>query len=451
MEDAVMDIVDVDQTGDIDTSLDVNVDSSNDSSVDQNESENPYAPKGSREYSQWLKAQQERLGEDPASKRFLRLSKDNHARLYQLQQLEPRGIDGIRERYAAVDSVVHGELKGVEAINALQDELRGVQEIDARLLAGDAAALKDLGEDFTTKALPQLVSPILDMVRENNPEAYSKAVLPHFVAALAQSDLVRDFNGMIDVLNQVPPAYLNDEQKRAWAADQLKNITGLAGNMGKWLNAQATKAGELPKPGTPTARQGQAEQTPEQKELEERRKGDEVQHWKTNINPKLDSHADKRFDELMRPFDKRLRLSKEARADLKSAWIGTAPRNGQPGTGVTGKAWANKGYSDQMGRYHGQKKADPDTVANFAKVEFDKHADMTLKALVDQRYKSFLNGKPSNGGKPAANDARPGPVAPGVTIVTAKPNNIDHKNTPIDWIHDKKYRLTDGKVVQWRP
>lgn len=442
MEDAVMDVVDVDQTGDIDTSLDVNVDSSNDSSVDQNESENPYAPKGSREYSQWLKAQQERLGEDPASKKFLRLSKDNHARLYQLQQLEPRGIDGIRERYAAVDSVIHGELKGVEAINALQDELRGVQDIDARLLAGDAAALKDLGEDFTTKALPQLAGPILDMVRENNPEAYSKAVLPHFVAALAQSDLVRDFNGMIDVLNQFPPAYLNDEQKRAWAADQLKNITGLAGNMGKWLNTQATKAGELPKHGAPTARPGQAEQTAEQKELEERRAGDEKAHWKDNIGTLTNAHADKRFDELMRPFDKRLRLGKEARADLKQTLV----------QGVTAKAKSNPDYASQMGRYHSQKKPDPTTVANFFGVEFDKHASNTLKALVTQRYGSFLNGKPANGSvKPEANGTRPSPVSPGVTIVTAKPNNIDHKNTPINWIHDKKYRLTDGKVVQWRP
>lgn len=437
MDDAVMDAV---ETTEIE-STEVGGEESGGEHQEEQQEENPYAPKGSREYSQWLKAQQERLGEDPASKKFLRLSKDNHARLYQLQQLEPRGIDGIRERYAAVDSVVHGELKGVEAINALQDELRGVQEIDARLLAGDAAALKDLGEDFTTKALPQLVSPILDMVRDNNPEAYSKAVLPHFVAALAQSDLVRDFNGMIDVLNQVPPAYLNDEQKRAWAADQLKNITGLAGNMGKWLNAQATKAGELPKPGTPTARPGQAEQTPEQKELEERRKGDVTQHWRENIGSVTNSHADKRFDELMRPFDKRLRLGKEARADLKQALV----------QGVTVKAKANKTYVDQMGRYHAQGKPDPATVANYFKVEFDKHAETTLKGLVTQRYGSFLNGKPAAGAKPAVNGARPGPVAPGVTIVTAKPNNIDHKNTPINWIHDKKYRLTDGKVVQWRP
>lgn len=437
----VMEAVETIEAPEIESSEDLSNHESGGEHQEEQQTDDPYAPKGSREYSQWLKAQQERLGDDPNSKKFLRLSKDNHARLYQLQQLEPRGIDGIRERYAAVDSVVHGELKGVEAINALQDELRGVQEIDGRLLAGDATALRDLGEDFTTKSLPQLAGPILDMVRENNPEAYSKAVLPHFVDALKSSDLVRDFNGMIDVLNQVPPAYLTADQKQAWAADQLKNIMGLAGNMGKWLNAQATKAGELPKPGVQTTKPGQTDLSPEQKELEERRKGDETAHWQQNITPKLDAHADKRFDELMRPFDKRLRLSKEARADLKQAVV----------QGVTAKAKANKGYVDQIGRYHATKKADPATVVNYAKVEFDKHAETTLKALVTQRYGSFLNGKPANGALKPVPGSKTGPVAPGVQIVSVKPKNIDFKATPLGWLHEKKYKTTDGKVVQWRP
>lgn len=435
MEDAVMDVVDAGEVVD----SGVSSEESGGEHQEQQQEENPYAPKGSREYSQWLKAQQERLGEDPTAKKFLRLSKDNHARLYQLQQLEPRGIDGIRERYAAVDSVVHGELKGVEAINALQDELRGVQDIDNRLLAGDATALKDLGEDFATKALPQLAGPILDMVREANPEAYSKAVLPHFVAALANSELVRDHNGIIDLLNQKPPDYLTAEQKQAWAVDQMKQIRGLAGNMTSWLNAQAAKAGELPKQGTQTAKSGQAELTPEQKELEERRKGDETTHWKENIGTLTNAHADKKFDELMRPYDKRLRLDKAARADLKQAFV----------QGITAKARSNKAYVDQMGRYHSQKKPDPNTVSNYFKVEFDKHAKTSLDSLVNQRYKPFLAGRPQAGAAKPAAGAKP--VAPGVTIVNAKPKNIDFKNTPLPWLHEKKYKTLDGKVVQWRP
>ena len=145
----------------------------------------------------------------------------------------------------------------------------------------------------------------------------------------------------------------------------------------------------------------------------------------------------------MRPFDKRLRLSKEARADLKQAVV----------QGVTAKAKANKGYVDQMGRYHGQKKADPATVVNYAKVEFDKHAETTLKALVTQRYGSFLSGKPAAAGaKPAVNAARSGPIPPGVRIVTAKPPNedVNWKATTPALRHENKFVLNKGGIVHWQ-
>ena len=64
------------------------------------EKDDPYSSKSSKAYSEWLKAQREAFKDDPNASKFLRLSKDNHARLYQLQQMEPRGIDGIREKYA---------------------------------------------------------------------------------------------------------------------------------------------------------------------------------------------------------------------------------------------------------------------------------------------------------------------------------------------------------------
>ncbi len=87
-------------------------------------------------------------------------------------------------------------------------------------------------------------------------------------------------------------------------------------------------------------------------------------------------------------------------------------------------------------------------LVNFAKVEFDKHAKTVMDGLVNQRYKSFLNG----GAKPAAahvsNGVKKGPVGPNVQFVTQKPSNIDYKNTPLDMIHKKQYRLLDGRIVQ---
>ena len=58
--------------------------------------DDPYSSKSSKEYSAWLKGLKD--ADPEVNGKFARLSKDNHARLYQLQQMEPRGLDGVRGR-----------------------------------------------------------------------------------------------------------------------------------------------------------------------------------------------------------------------------------------------------------------------------------------------------------------------------------------------------------------
>lgn len=387
-------------------------------------------------YRAWLKEQRDA---DPEKNgKYARLSKDNAERLREVSRIEQRGIDGIRETYAALDSVVHGELKGIAAVGAIQDDLRAVQETDALLEAGDPKALDILGEGFN-EGLAKLTPTILDRVRSSNPEAYAAAVLPHFVEALEGSDLVRTHNAIVDALLEKPADYLTEPQKQAWQTQQLKKLAGLVAANSNWLNAQQAKAKEIPKPGAAQPKPGQAKLTPEQERLQGYEKQEEEQHWKQNITPGLDKHADAKFDEAFRPYAKRLHLDKAATSDLKQSFV----------QGVTKKATSNPAYTQQMGRYHSQKKADPNTVLNFAKVEFDKHAKTVMEGLVKQRYNSFLNGRPQPIPKPT-NGAKPAPPSPGVQIVTVKPTNIDFKNTPLDWLHVKKYRTTDGKVVQVR-
>ena len=350
--------------------------------------------------------------------------------------MEPRGIDGVRETYALLQSVQHGELTGVEALSALQDEIRGIGDVDARIASGDAEVLNEF--DDTMKAgIVKMTPAILDMARQSDPEGYAAAVLPHFVEALRGSPLVQDFNGLIDVLNEAPPKWLTENQKSQWTEDRLQRVMGLAGKMGSWFNAQEKKVGDA-KLGAPGAKAG-AKPGDAPSELDTLRKEQQAQHWNTNIQPQVDAHAEKKFDEMFKPYDKRLRLDKSARDSLKQSFI----------QGVVKKAVANPVYKSQMSRYNSKRNPDPRTVTNFAKVEFDKHAKNVLDSIVNERYKPFLNGKPGpKPGTPAA--PRTSPPGPNVQVVTVRPQNIDFKNTPRDWIHQKKYRTTDGKIVQVR-
>jgi hypothetical protein len=165
-------------------------------------------------------------------------------------------------------------------------------------------------------------------------------------------------------------------------------------------------------------------------------------HWNTQIGPSLDNHASQTFQKLFAPYAGRLKLDANTTNALKMEFSRR----------VASTAAKDKTYMAQIGRYRAQKNPDPATVTNFAKVQFDKHAQTVLKGLVDERYKPFLNGKPKMAPSTTPNGAKAGPVAPGVKIVAVKPpmDKINHKATPIEWIREKKYRMYDGSIVQVR-
>ncbi len=398
------------------------------------------AAKADRDYKAWLKAQRDA---DPEKNgKFARQSKDNHERLRELVRTEPRGIEGIRETYAALDSVVHGELKGIAAVGAIQDELRGIAEVDAAIAEGKPEVLEQF-DDRMKVGIVKMTPAILDMAREMDSDAYSAAVLPHFVEALRNSELVRDFNGLVDVFNEAAPKWLTEGQKAQWQEDKMTRVTGLVAQMSKWFNAQAAKAGEL-KQVVPGKQGAKTEQTPEQTRIAELEKNERDAHWNTQITPNLDKHANAKFDEVFRPYAKRLNLDKGTAQALRSEFASRVSK-------MAAKPLADgkqNPYIQQIARYRQQGKPDPNTVLNFAKVEFDKHAKSVMEGLVNERYKSFLNGRPQ--AKPSVAGTKTAPAAPGVQIVTVKPKNIDFKATPLDWLHQKKYRTTDGKVVQVR-
>jgi hypothetical protein len=404
----------------------------------QQHQDDPYSSKASREYSAWLKSLRD--SGDPVAAKFARLAKDNHGAQFALRQLDPKGIDGVRERYALMDSVIHtdperGELHGAEAIAAMQDAVREYAEIDELLAQGDPKALESLGDDFNA-GLAKLAPTILDRIKGSDPEGYAAAVLPHFVDALSKSELVSNFNAMVDVLEEKPPSWLTEQQKTAWAADQQRKVVQLAAGMGTWLNAQARKAQELPKPGEPGKQNGTGKQFPNEEQTW--RKEQQESHWNTNITPKLDAHAAARFNELFRPYATRLKLDPPTAKALM----------GEFSKRVAGQAAKDKAYIGQIGRYRAMRNPDPATVVNYAKVNFDKHAKSVMEALVNERYKPFLNAK----ARPAApTNGNGAPPVRGVQDVSTKPadGTYDPRARSLDEIHAKIFHLNNGKTVRW--
>lgn len=390
----------------------------------------PYTTQFSREMRAALKQWEQA---NPEAAKFARVIRDNHARMFALNQLEPNGIDGVREKYAILDSLTHGDLKGPDALSAMQDYLAETEQLDALVASGDPRALDAFGEEFND-GLAKLTPAILDRIRQSSPEAYSAAVLPHFVDALMRSDMLRDFNSIVDVLNTTNDPRLDDKAKL-----QL-TIQGL-GKMAAWFNAQQENAGKLKEAPGPDKQRTQFEQDRAQFEQERQQA-----HWDSNIKPSAVRHENSKFDELFKPYQTRLKLDQAGIDDLRSAFKARLTQLGK----------SDAAYMDQMKRYRGQKNPDAAAVTNFVKNGINKHAKAALESVITPRYGRFLAGKTK--AQPAANAGRPavsGPAQPNVEIRTVKPpmEEIDHRNTPIEWSTPKKdgsrmYRLYSGKVVK---
>lgn len=409
----------------------------------------PYSTKTSKEFSNALKAWRD---SSPEGAKFARMAKDDHARLFQLHQLEPEGIDGVKAKYALLDSIVHGEAKGLDAVTRMQEQIEAYGRVDQLIAAGDPTALDELGDDFN-EGLAKLTPSILERVAAQNPEAYAAAVLPHFVEALKNSPLVSGYNALVDTLNEAPPTWLTADQKGQWMADRMQRVIQHASGMGQWLNAQAEaakgKGAKVGLDGKPT--QGKQQANP----LDEREKAitqrEQAEYWQKSIFPETDKIAVKTFTELFKPYEKRLKFDQERTQGLLNDFV----------KGVQDKMLAKKAdgspsdYSKQIQRYHGQKNPDAKAVTNFWSVEFNRHAKTVMQGLIDSRYKPFLDGKPNN---PAASAKpnNPGSAQPGQSkqmqyvSVKPSPDSYDATKRSVKDIYDDVYRLRDGRVVKYK-
>jgi len=398
--------------------------------------------KFSKRFSDWLKTTRD-TATDPEIQKFARYGKDLEGRDRLLRELYPEGVSKVREVKAILDGLEYGEAKGVDAISAIQDQIRDYEQSDELLASGSEKVWDLFGPEFDD-GLAKLAPSYLNRLQQSKPEAYSETILPHLVSALRVSPLVSEFNGIVDVLNQEPPAWLTPDQKTNWINDKLQNVIRHANGMASWLNAQdqAVKGKTVPGVNGRPPQQDQLAQERQQFETERQN-----HYWQTNIVPELNKHAEKSFNELLAPYDKRLKLSPEAKADLAQSFVDQ----------VKQKATANRQYMSQIGRYRSQPKPDAAVVTNLARVEWDKHAKGVMEGLIDKRYRTFLGQQKMNTQAPRTSNGTFAP-ANGPKVVSVRPPNgeIDFQNTPTDWLMtkadgSKQFRMKDGSIRIFRP
>lgn len=391
------------------------------------ETDSPYSTKFSREMRAAVKAWE---AANPEAAKYGRVIRDNHARMFALQQLEPKGIDGVREKYALLDGLTHGDMKGIEAVTAMREQVSSIEETDSKIAAGDVTALEAFGDDFN-KGFAKLAPAILDRVLKTDPDAHEAIMVPLHVRFLAESPLVKEFNALIDVLNAQNDPRFDDKTKAQFTRTQLAK-------MGEWLNSISQKAGTVktavtPDGSTNTVASEQAKLETERREL----------HWERSIYPDAGKAVRSKFDELLAPYQKRLRLTPK---QIDSAFADFKSRN-------TKLCEADKDYDRQIKSYRSQKAPEPKQVLNSVRAQLIKTAKSAFDEVKDERWGAFLNAKPTVKNGTNGNGGKPLPLAgPGVEIRSVKPpmSEIDHIHTPPEWLAQKKYRLYGGKIIQVR-
>ena len=385
-----------------------------------------------KEYSNWIKS----LKEDGDAGKYYKRLKSDHERLQELRRIDPKGLDGVRTRYESLNGIAHGDKTGMDAVTSIQEALAESQTMLDAIAQGDIKSLADDQRDGILRMAPSL----LDHLADTTPDAYTALLAPHFWQAIESSPLAGYYSGMIDVLNEKPPAYLTKEQIPQWTIEHVGRIGNMVRGMGQWFTELKARA---------DGAQNDGKNTPHREEGAAKPAGNE-QFWKTSVHPQTNAHAEQVFTSELRPWIEKLAKSGIRLSDTKKQALAQ-----EMISGVQANALKNQSYTAQMKRFNSQRSPDAASVVSTFKGEFNRHAKSVLEALIRRDYGQILEKgrtvvKPnasSNGTKPAVQ------AEAGVRFVSVKPDRslIDFQRTPTDWIYQNKWRMKNGSVVQYRP
>lgn len=423
---AVLDAgTDIDFGSDVDTSAEPTVAAPADG---QGEAK-PHADefKDDKSYREALKSWRDANKDNPEVLKHVKRAYNLNGQFAELSKLDPKGLTGVRETYALLQSA-----GGPEKIVELQQAAQEYQTANERIAAGDPKALEQFGPEFD-KGLGKIAPAYLGRIAKGDPQAYADAILPHLMSNLRGSPLVQLFNAMID---DVQAEGVDEKGKIQRIMERLKSLS-------EWFGKQEARVGQL--------KQGQAA-PPQDNEFQQRVTAQEQREkdffWKTQVTPGVVSHENAAIEKALAPFQAKLKLPDAAKKDLILAIK----------SGLTAAGNSDKTYIDTMNLFRNQKTPDLGKVTAHVRAGIDKHVVAVVKAVTEARYGHVIAARP--GPKTGTGESRTAsPVVAGAKGTKAVPITVPTKpaRETVDWqatkrhgdIYSHVYVLTNGKTVRW--
>jgi len=310
---------------------------------------------GRRFNPEWSKALKELRELYPDKADMLTKMRDNYARYQALQEVAPKGLEDVRAWKSTMDA-----LGGSEAAADLMQRAADVEQVDAKIIAGDFSVVSELPEDMQ-KGFFQMLPDALAELSTKDPQAFAAAVMPHFAAALQGTGM---------------EAHL---QKMYAAAEGNEPLKELIKQQYDWYQAQVQGKGTMPG-GTKTA-------SPEvqrlQAELNSLREADD-QSFIGGITEKTNQYVTESFAKNAEVYLKQLNLTDAQKSDLAESF----------NVKMVDKLASDTAFQKQLAAYKSLKNRNPETVNSYIRSKIDESAKAIIDGLVTARYGGMRKAKP---------------------------------------------------------
>lgn len=320
---------------------------------------------------------------NPEHAQAAKLLNDGYSRFEAYKAVFPT-VDDARTVKATLDTI-----GGLEGLASMQQILATVDETDALLDAGDPAVLDRILED-APDGFKKLASPYLAKLQKADPDAYARALQPHFVRSLVDSNFPQVMQALHKMVADKPEA-----------AALVKNVID-------WFEGQKNQADRV------SADTLNPERDALKKDREAFEKERQTEFHKS-LSGEIDAHIRQELGTRLKPYAAALNaLPVAVRQDVARAAMS-----------VLGKAMeADKAFQSQTQAMLGSRKPDRTKIIGLSKTKVTALAD-TVIAEVVKNYGLTAGAKKAATAKTGAQAA---PQSTAIIKLTKPPSDTD-----IDW------------------